>query len=112
MADAISVTGSGADATTNGISVNAPDFNASTYVGFAGTRSSLLFVSRVPEDYTQVLPNIPSTAAVETVTSPQLGITFLLVKYLDHAYEIANARIQLMFGFAIGDERQGVLLSK
>jgi hypothetical protein len=112
MADGISVTGSGADAGDNGISVNAPDYDASSYIGFAGTRSSMLFVSRVPEDYTQVLPNIPSTAAVETVTSPQLGITFLMVKYLDHAYEIANARIQLMFGFAIGDERQGCLLYK
>lgn len=112
MADSIGVTGSGADATTNGISVDAPDYAAATNVGFAGTRSSLLFVSRVPEDYTQVLPNIPSTAAIETVTSPQLGITFLIVKYLDHTYEIANARVQLMFGFAIGDERQGCLLYK
>jgi len=68
MADSIGVTGSGADATTNGISVDAPDYAAATNVGFAGTRSSLLFVSRVPEDYTQVLPNIPSTAAIETVT--------------------------------------------
>jgi hypothetical protein len=112
MADSIAVSGSGADATTNGITVTAPDYAAATNVGFAGTRSSLLFVSRVPEDYTQVLPNIPSTAAIETVTSPQLGITFLIVKYLDHAYEIANARVQLMFGFAIGDERQGCLLYK
>lgn len=112
MADNISITGSGADATTNGISVNAPDYDASTYIGFAGTKASCLFVSRLPEDYTQVLPNIPSTAAVEVVSSPQLGISFLVVKYLDHASEIANMRVQLMFGFAIGDERQGCLLSK
>lgn len=112
MADGIAITGSGADATTNGISVTAPDYDASTYVGFAGTRAALLFATRVPEDYTQVLPNVPSTAAIETVTSPQLGITFLMVKYLDHAYEIANARIQLMFGFGIGDERQGCLITK
>jgi hypothetical protein len=112
MADNISITGSGADATTNGITVNAPTFLTATNVGFAGTRSALLFVSRVPEDYTQILPNLPTTAAVETVMSPQLGLTFLVVKFLDHSYEIANMRVQLMFGFAIGDERQGCLLYK
>lgn len=112
MADTIAISGSGADATTNGISVTAPDYAAASYIGFAGTRSALLFVSRVPEDYTQVLPGIPSTASVEVVSSPALGISFLVVKYLDHAAEVANVRVQLMFGFAIGDERQGCLLYK
>ena len=111
MADNISITGSGADGTTNGISVNAPDFAASAYIGFAGTRSSMLFVSRIPEDWTQVLPGVPQTAALEVVTSPTLGISFLMVKYLDNAYEIAKMRVQLMFGFGIGDERQGCILS-
>jgi hypothetical protein len=34
----------------------------------------------------------------------------MVVKYLDHAYEIANMRAQLMWGCAIGDERQLMLL--
>ena len=37
----------------------------SKFVGLAGTRSALLFTSRVPLDYTKVMPEIPSTAAVE-----------------------------------------------
>lgn len=111
MTDQIGVTGSGADGTTNAIFVNPGTFSNATTAGFAGTRSALLFVSRVPLDYTKVLPEIPSTAAVELVSSPKLGITFMVVKFLDHSYETANMRVQLMFGFGIGDERQGMLLN-
>lgn len=110
--DQVTVTGSGADATTNGIVVTPGTFASSTYIGFCGTRSSLLFVSRVPQDYTKVLPDVPSTAAIELVTEPRTGLTFMVVKFLDHAYETANMRVQLMFGTAIGDERQGMLLTR
>jgi len=55
---------------------------------------------------------LPSTAAVEVAASPNLGISFMIVKFLDHAYEIANIRAQLMFAFGIGDERQGILLNQ
>lgn len=112
MTNNVSATGSGADSTTNGIEVAAGDYAAAASVGFAGTRSSLLFVSRVPNDYTQVLPDVPSTAAIEMVTEPKTGLTFTIVKFLDHAYETANCRVQLMFGTAIGDERQGVKINK
>lgn len=112
ITDQCTVGGSGADAGDNGISVSPGTFSAATTVGFAGTKSALLFVSRVPLDYTKVLPGLPSTAAVEVVTSPTLGVSFLVVKFLDHSYETANVRVQLMFGFGIGDERQGILLNK
>lgn len=112
MTDQCSVSGSGADATTNGISVSAGTYISASTVGFAGTKSAMLFVSRVPDDYTKILPGLPQTAAVEVATSPNLGISFLIVKYLDHSYETANVRAQLMFGFGIGDERQGILLTR
>ena len=112
VTDQIAIAGSGADSTTNGITVTPGTFASATYVGIAGTRSSLLFVSRVPLDYTKVLPDIPSTAAIEMVTEPKTGLTFLVVKFLDHAYETANMRVQLMFGTAIGDERQGFYLKR
>lgn len=112
VTDQIQISGSGADSTTNGITVAPGTFGSATYVGIAGTRSSLLFVSRVPLDYTKVLPDIPSTAAIEMVTEPKTGLTFLVVKFLDHAYETANMRVQLMFGTAIGDERQGFYLKR
>ena len=92
--------------------VSAGSYAAATHLGFAGTRSSLLFVSRVPLDYTQGLPEIPSTAAIELVTEPSTGLTFMVVKFLDHAYETSNMRVALMFGTGIGDERQGMLLKK
>jgi len=91
-------------------SVTVPATAPASVLGFAGTRNSLLFASRVPTDYTKVMPEIPSTAAVELVTEPSTGLTFMVVKYLDHAYEISNARVSLMFGMAIGDERQGFIL--
>ena len=61
-------------------------------------------------DYSKIMPEIPNTAAIEVVTTPKLGISFMVVKYLDHAYETANMRAQLMWGTAIGDERQGLPL--
>lgn len=111
ITDQCATTGTGADGGANAIFVTPGNYRNATTVGFAGTRSSLLFVSRVPLDYTKVMPEIPSTAAIELVTEPKTGITFMVVKYLDHAYETANMRVQLMFGTAIGDERQGMLLN-
>jgi hypothetical protein len=112
VTDNISTSGSGADSTTNGLTVVPGASATAKIVGIAGTRSGLLLVSRVPIDYTKVLPEIPSTAAIELVTSPKIGLTFMIVKYLDHAYEIANMRAQLMWGTAIGDERQLMLLKQ
>lgn len=91
-------------------SIGVPATAPASTLGFAGTRNSLLFVSRVPTDYTKVMPEIPSTAAVELVSEPLTGLTFMVVKFLDHAYEVSNARVALMWGQAIGDERQGFLL--
>lgn len=110
VTDQCTVSGSGTAASP--YTVSAGTFASSTYCGLAGTRNALLFVSRVPLDYTKVLPDVPSTAAVELVTEPKTGLTFMVVKYLDHAYELANLRVQLMFGTAIGDERQGMLLKR
>ena len=112
ITDQCAVSGSGADAVANGITVSPGTYANATNIGFAGTRNSLLFCSRVPQDYTKAMPDIPNTAAIELVSSPQLGITLMVVKYLDHSYETANVRVQLMFGQAIGDERQGMLLTK
>ena len=89
-------------------SVSTGDSAAASVLGFAGTRNSLLFVSRAPLDYTKVMPEIPSTAAVEIVMSPKLRIPFLSVKFLDHNYEMANMHLRAMFGVGVGDERQGI----
>lgn len=92
--------------------VTVGSYKNATTLGFAGTRSGLMFTSRLPLDYTKVMPEIPNTAAVEVVTSPKLGIQLAIVKYLDHNQETANMRAATMFGTSIGDERQGFLLTK
>lgn len=112
VTDNIATTGTGADGTTNAKFVVPGDYTAAKKVGLAGTRSSLLFVSRAPLDYTKVMPDVPSTAAIEMVASPKLGLPFVIVKYLDHAQEVANMRAQLMWGPAIGDERQLMALQQ
>lgn len=102
-------TGSGADGAANAKFVVPGAFGTSKVVAIMGTRNSLLFVNRAPLDYTKIMPDVPQTAAIEMVVSPKLGITFLIVKYLDHAQEVANMRAQTMWGNGIGDERQLML---
>lgn len=112
VVDNNTTSGSGADGAANALFVTPGAYSAAKVVGLAGTRSGLLFVSRTPLDYTKVMPEIPSTAAIELFSTPKLGITFMIVKYLDHAYETANMRAQLMWGSGIGDERQLMLLQQ
>jgi hypothetical protein len=95
-------------ATPPNYSVSTGDPTTASVLGFAGTRNALLFVSRAPLDYTKIMPEIPSTAAVEIVMSPKLRIPFLSVKFLDHNYEMANMHLRAMFGVGVGDERQGI----
>ena len=110
MTDQSSLTSDGGNPAIYTVSSGAP--SAATTLGLAGTRSGLIFTSRIPTDYTKVMPEIPSTAAIEVVTSPKLGIQLVVTKFLDHAYETANMRAATMFGTAIGDERQLSLLNK
>ena len=105
-----STSGTGADGSANAMFVVNGSYASAKTVGISGTRSGLMFVSRAPLDYTKVMPEIPSTAALELYTTPKLGLTFMIVKYLDHGYESANMRAQLMWGSGIGDERQLMLL--
>lgn len=104
--------GTGADGGANAMFVVPGAYATAKTVGIAGTRNGLMFVNRAPLDYTKIMPEIPSTAAIELVSTPKLGITFVIVKYLDHAFEVANMRAQTMWGNAIGDERQLMLLKQ
>jgi hypothetical protein len=87
------------------------DYTAAAVRGVAGTRSAIMFASRVPTDYTKIMPEIPSTAAIELVTEPNTGLTFMVVKYLDHSLETSNLRVALMYGIGLGDERQAFLMA-
>ena len=109
MSDQLSLTSDGNTPINYTVSVG--NYTNATTLGVAGTRSGLVFTSRLPVDYTKVMPDVPQTAAIEVVTSPRLGVQIVVVKYLDHNYETANMRASAMFGIAIGDERQLMLLN-
>lgn len=80
-------------------------------VGFAGNSASALFVARIPQDYTKVLPEIPATASLEIVTEPDSGLSILLTKRVDNNLQATYMDTGLMYGFAPGDKRQGFMLT-
>lgn len=100
-------------AATNGVLAGITDPNnlgPINQVGFAGNMSSMLFVSRIPQDYTTVLPGIPATAAIEIITDPDSGLSMMFTKYIDHKLASTTARVSLMWGSAQGDPRQGLII--
>lgn len=109
MQDGISLSSDGGSPAIYTVATAAP--SAATTVGIAGTRSSLIFVARVPEDYTKAT-GAPVTAAVEVYTGAKTGIPIVVFQYLDNAYQTANVIAASMIGTSIGDERQGFLLNQ
>ncbi len=91
--------------------VKAPNLptNDSNLVGFAGSKSALCIATRMPNDYTKFAPGV-SYGNVQTVTDPDLGISVMLVQYVDHTLATGNQRISLMYGTAAGQTDAGVLI--
>jgi len=79
-------------------------------VGFVGNMSSLLFVSRIPQDYMTAIPNIPATAAIEIVTEPESGLSMLVVKFVDHTLGRVTQRCALMYGCGQGHPQTGFVI--
>lgn len=81
-------------------------------VGMAGNMSSMLFVSRPPQDYTSTLTalGIPTTASIRLVTEPDSGLTVMVFSYADNGKMSISQRVCVMWGAAQGDPRQGILL--
>ncbi len=75
---------------------------AETLVGFGGTPDSLAIATRVPSDYTSVMP-AANNGSVSVVTNPDTGISVQLVQYVDHVKAEATWRIAIMFGVAKGN---------
>lgn len=92
-------------ANASSLLVQTGNYKTATIMGCCGTRSGLMFTSRLPLDYTKLL-DVQGGFAVEVATTPRLGIKMAIVKHLDHNYEIAKMRGSVMFGTSIGDERQ------
>jgi phage I-like protein len=87
---------------------NMPSNNANL-VGFAGSKSALCLATRVPNDYTSILPGA-SFGNVQMVTDPDVGITVMQVQYVNHVLGTATSRIALMFGAAAGQTNAGQLI--
>lgn len=91
------------------------DFAAAgvTKIGFAGNMSSMLFASRVPQDFTKAASDlgIPASSAVEIVTEPDSGLSVMVFKYVDNGKMAISHRVCLMYGAAQGDPRVGIVLA-
>lgn len=81
-------------------------------VGFAGNMSSMLFVSRPPQDFTSICNqlNIPLTASIRLVTEPDSGLTVMVFSYADNGSMSIRQRVCLMYGAAQGDPRIGCII--
>jgi hypothetical protein len=66
-------------------------------------------VTRTPNDYASILPGA-SFGNVQMVTEPDIGITVMLVQYVNHLLASATSRIALMYGTAAGQGSAGTIL--
>lgn len=91
--------------------VKAPNLptNDGNVTGFAGSKSALCIATRVPSDYASVLPGA-SFGNVQMITDPDIGITVMLVQYVNHQLATATQRIALMYGTAAGQGDAGQLI--
>ena len=79
-------------------------------VGMALHKTAVIAKTRLSNDYTQALPGA-SYGSVTTVTEPDLGISVVLVQYVNHTGGYAEWRIQVMLGAAVGDSRGGLCVT-
>lgn len=85
--------------------VNLP--TTANLTGFGLTPSTMVVATRLPNDYTQVLPGATGGGVVSTVTNPDTGISVMLVQFIDHKLGAALLRVALMYGVAVGDPATG-----
>jgi hypothetical protein len=78
-------------------------------VGMALHRAGVVAKTRLPTDYTAVLPGA-NYGSVTTVKNPNINISCMLVQYADHAAGFAEWRLQVLLGAAKGDKRGGLCI--
>jgi hypothetical protein len=67
--------------------------------------------SRVPNDYTSILPPGAVHGLTKVVTDPDTGISALVVWFANHQKGSANFRIAWMYGTAKGYTKGGLVLT-
>lgn len=71
-------------------------------------RSALLVQTRIPNDYTKILPGA-SFGNVSVITG-KTGLSILLVQYVNHNGGYAASRIAIMYGVAKGNAKGGLII--
>jgi DnaJ-domain-containing protein 1 len=74
---------------------------AGNLVGAGFAPDAIVFASRLPNDYTQVVPGA-NYGLVQTVVNPDTGLSVMVTQYIDHALGAAFIRVALMWGVAVG----------
>ena len=87
-------------------------FGTNNAAGFAGNMSSMLFVARIPQDFTKTANElgIPASYAVEIVTEPDSGLSVMIFKNVNVSAWAIEVTVCLMYGAAQGDPRIGIIL--
>jgi hypothetical protein len=96
------------------VPIEAPNLTAPNVtpnlVGMAIHRAGVVVKTRLPNDYTTVLPGA-TYGRTTVVTDAETGISVLLVEYVNHSQGYAEWRIQAMIGAAVGDPRGGLCIT-
>jgi phage I-like protein len=87
--------------------VNLP--TTGTMTGFALTPDAAVIATRLPADYTQVLPGA-SHGSMSVITNPDTGLSVLKADFVDHTLGAAVSRIAWMYGVAAGQVASGQIV--
>jgi hypothetical protein len=91
--------------------VEAPNLpTTGSLTGFGMSKSALVGATRLPIDYTSILPGA-SNGAVSTIKDPDSGASCLQTLYVNHTLGTANMRLAWMYGAAKGQIKAGQLLT-
>lgn len=77
--------------------------------GFGFSKSAIMVATRLPIDYTQILPGA-SFGQVQTVSDPDTGAAMMQVAYVNHTLGTANFRLAWMYGAAKAQVAAGTIL--
>jgi hypothetical protein len=89
---------------------NLPRNTTTNLVGAGFSKSALAIATRLPNDYTKILPGA-SYGNVDTVQNEDGGMAVMQVQYVNHDTAVASQRIALMYGAAKGQANALQLLA-
>lgn len=93
------------------VPIEAPDFPVTNNrVGFAFQKTAIGAISRIPQDYSKVLPGA-SYGNVTMISDPETGMSVMLVEYVNHTGGYAEMRMETMIGADVMDKRGGLVIT-